>query len=197
MRTCAGCASCVMACKQWNATPHGIYWCTVDIGEVGKYPNAKKRVFPHGCMHCAKGPCVKACPTGASRHTDEGCVVVNQDLCIGCQACVKVCPYGARHFNGEGTTVPYFGVEFDTTSYEDMRTMREHSAGKTGKCDFCTRRLAEGKEPLCVKTCITRSRIFGDLDDPDSAISRAIRETGARSYRPEEGTEPSVYYIGL
>ena len=92
---------------------------------------------------------------------------------------------------------PYFGEEFGTTPYEDMRTVKEHPRGKTGKCTFCIDRLHEGKVPLCVKTCITKSRTFGDLDDPDSQVSRLIRETGAKQWKAELGTDPSVYYIGL
>lgn len=192
---CAGCSACVMACKQINATPQGIYWCNLDVWEEGKYPDAVKKVLPHACMQCREAPCVANCPSGASHYSEENLVLVDQEVCIGCQTCVKVCPYDARHYNGEGTGAPYYGVEFGTTVYEDLKTSK-HELGKVGKCTYCVERLREGKEPICVKTCITKCRVFGDIDDPESEISKLIAEKGAKQMRAEVGTNPTVYFIG-
>lgn len=197
LRTCAGCAACVMACKQANATPQGVYWCNLDIWEEGTYPDARKRVLPHACMECSNAACVRICPTGASHYSDDHLVLIDQDVCIGCQLCVQACPYGARWFNGEEAAVPYFGDGFEPTPYEQARTLQEHQLGKTGKCTFCVDRIRAGKEPMCVKTCITRTRYFGDLDDPESEVATLIRDQGAVQLKPEAGTDPSVYYIGL
>ena len=196
VRTCAGCAACVMACKYQNATPHGMYWCKVIFGEKGTYPNSVQTAIPMGCMHCTNAPCVKACPTGASHYDEFGNVQVNYDRCIGCRMCMAACPYSARTFNwaapGEN---PYF-EGFEPTPYEQLRAA-EHPKGVVEKCVFCTDRVATGKEPACVQTCITRCRTFGDLDDQNSELNRKIRELGARPLMEELGTKPSVYYAGL
>ena len=196
LNTCAGCAACVIACKQRNATPRGIYWCTVDIWEEGVYPDAKKRVLPHACMHCKNAPCVRVCPTGASHYDEDGTVQVDYAKCIGCRMCMGACPYNARFFNwADPADHPYY-EGFEQTDYEKMRSS-EHPKGVVEKCILCKDRLEKGEEPLCVKTCITKCRTFGDLDDPMSAVSLKIRELGARPMREELGTEPSIYYAGL
>ena len=194
--TCAGCDACVMACKYQNATPMGMYWCKVIHGEEGVYPNARQTVLPIGCQHCTNAPCVRACPTGASHYDENGNVQVDYDKCIGCRMCMGACPYGAREFNwGSMDENPYY-EGFEQTPYEAMRAS-EHPRGVVEKCVMCNGRTAQGLEPACVKTCITKSRVFGDLDDPESEISRKIVETGARPLMEELGTKPSVYYVGL
>ena len=196
LNTCAGCSACVMACKQGNATPNGMYWCTVDIWEEGVYPDAKKRVMPHACMHCKNAPCVRACPTGASHYDENNLVQVDYNRCIGCRMCMAACPYGARWFNWvDPKDNPYY-EGFEQTPYEAMRSS-EHPRGVVEKCVMCKDRLAKGEEPLCVKTCITKCRTFGDLDDPASELNQKIRELGARPLKPELGTEPCVYFAGL
>lgn len=194
--TCCGCNACAFACKYQNATPSGMYWCKVIRTEKGKYPNVRQVVLPISCQHCENAPCVRACPTGASHYDENGNVQVDYDKCIGCRNCMAACPYEARSFNwsDEGDHPYYEG--FDQTPYEQARA-GEHPRGVVEKCVLCHGRTAEGKEPSCVQTCITKSRWFGDLDDPDSEISKKIRELDARPLMPEHGTKPSVYYAGL
>jgi tetrathionate reductase subunit B len=67
--------------------------------------------------------------------------------------------------------------------------------GTADKCDFCLHRVAQGLEPSCVNTCIGRARIFGDLNDPDSEISKAVASNPVTVLRPEMGTQPNVYYV--
>lgn len=196
LNTCAGCAACVMACKQGNATPAGEYWCGLNIWEEGKYPDARKRVMPHACMHCKNAPCVKACPTGASHYAADGTVQVDYDKCIGCRMCMGACPYNARQFNWGDPSEQSYYEGFEQTPYEAMRAS-EHPKGVVEKCILCSGRLEEGKQPLCVKTCITKCRTFGDLDDPNSEVSRKIKELNARPLMEDLGTEPSIYYAGL
>lgn len=196
LNTCAGCASCVMACKQANGTPKGIYWQNIKASEEGVYPNAKKRVMPSACMHCVNAPCVESCPTGASIKREDGIVWVDNEVCIGCQTCMEVCPYAARHYVGtDPSATPYWGDGFDVTPYEVTKTAALHTAGTVGKCTFCYGKLDEGRMPACVKACITNCRSFGDLDDPESEINKAIINLGATPYKEELGTGPSVYYV--
>jgi molybdopterin-containing oxidoreductase family iron-sulfur binding subunit len=186
-----------MACKQANGTPLGIYWLTVLTKEVGTYPDAKKKCLPKNCMHCERAPCVRRCPTGASYRADNGVVLIDRDICIGCRACLEVCPYEVRCYVGEDPKKnPYWGIDFALTPYEEKKTVPLHDFGKMGKCTFCYERLQLGKDPICVQTCITRCRMAGDLDDPSSEISIAIEELDAKPLHEEYGTNPSVYYVG-
>lgn len=194
--TCAGCNACTMACKYQNATPHGTYWCKVLSGEHGTYPNAVQTVLPMSCQHCSNAPCVRVCPTGASHYDENGNVQVDYSKCIGCRMCMGACPYDARSFNWfDSAEHPYY-EGFEQTPYEQMRAA-EHPVGVVEKCVMCHGRTEEGKEPACVQTCITKSRWFGDLDDPTSELCKKIEEMGARPLKPELGTKPSVYYAGL
>lgn len=196
LNTCAGCAACVMACKMENGTPMGMYWAKVLSHEEGEYPNVKKRVLPASCMHCSNAPCVRVCPTGASHYAEDGSVQVNYDKCIGCRMCMGACPYNARSLNWSD---PEDNVYFEgqvMTPFEEYHAA-SHPVSVVEKCVLCQDRVAEGKQPACVQTCITKCRVFGDLDDSDSEVSKAIRETDARVLYEEYGTEPSIYYAGL
>src|SRR5512140_1114459 len=95
---CVGCGACAMACKAENFTPPGVWWTKVILGESGKFPAARRTMFPSICMHCDNAPCVQVCPTGASYKRSDGIVAVNYDQCMGCRYCEAACPYGARTF---------------------------------------------------------------------------------------------------
>ncbi|RME67289.1 MAG: 4Fe-4S dicluster domain-containing protein, partial [Nitrospirae bacterium] len=114
-------------------------------------------------------PCVYNCPTGASYKAEDGTVQINRKKCVGCKACVAACPYDARYIHPEH--------------------------GYADKCTFCQHRLKEGKQPACVATCIGRSRIFGNLEDPKSEVSQLLRKFSSRTLLPEAGTKPNVFYI--
>ena len=191
LNRCIGCHACTLACKQHNGTPKGIFWSRVLIHEMGEYPNKRVHYQPMLCMHCKNPECVKVCPTGASYQREDGIVAIDQDKCIGCRYCKLACPYDAR-----STLIdiqPYHtGKEF--TPYERVALSR-HQVGVVSKCDFCASRLEEGKEPSCVQTCPGKARIFGDLDNPESEVSKLIARRSPRQLLPDMGTDPSVYYI--
>ncbi|MFA5535922.1 MAG: 4Fe-4S dicluster domain-containing protein [Bacillota bacterium] len=195
LKRCIGCNTCVIACKMQNNVPMGMSWTRVISegseeldGAVGEYPFLNKTYIPIACQHCENAPCVKACPVGATSKDDKGRVVVDYDRCIGCRYCMAACPYNARMFNWQkATRVPDF-------NYGDQ-AVPLRKVGIVEKCTMCKERTDLGLEPLCVEVCPAKARTFGDLDDPNSEVSRLIREQNAEQLLKEKGTRPQIYYI--
>jgi len=190
LKRCIGCDTCTIACKAEHATSRGILWNRVLKYETGKYPNSKLNFLPITCMHCKEPECVKVCPTGATTKREDGIVVIDNDKCIGCKYCMMACPYASRYFFDELRT--YY--QNHTTAYEEIG-YQKHKLGTVQKCDFCLERVERGLQPACVVSCTGDARFFGDLDDPDSEVSRLIKERGGFVLNPEMGTEPSIYYL--
>ncbi len=167
-KRCVGCADCVVACQTENNVPIGYCrdWIVQDTS--GVFPTLNLEIRSERCNHCDNSPCVRCCPTGASHYSDGGIVLVNHDECTGCKACIAACPYDARFVHPEG--------------YVD-------------KCTFCIHRVREGQDPACVSVCPTHAMIFGDLDDPESEISKALQSRKHKTLIPEAGTAPQVYYL--
>jgi len=191
LKLCIGCNTCVVVCKMQNGTPKGIFWNRVLEEEVGKFPLARRVFWPVRCMQCEDPACVDACPTGASYRRDDNLVLVDGEKCVGCQACILACPYDVRSL-WEGDDY-YF--KDNPTPYE-IKAYARHVPGAVQKCDFCASRIDEGLLPACAEGCITGAIIFGDFDDPQSDVSRALAESRVRlRLREEMGTRPSVYYL--
>ncbi len=190
LNKCIGCMTCTLACKVENGTGPGIFWNIVKDQEFGEYPEVSRIFLPIQCAHCANPPCVAVCPTGASYRRDDGIVLVDYDRCVGCRYCIEACPYGARSFNTKETG--YFGESL--TPYE-RAVYGNHRPGVTEKCTFCVHRVDNGKLPACVEGCVGKARVFGDLDDPESEISRLIQSKGGRQLKKELGTDPSIFVI--
>jgi molybdopterin-containing oxidoreductase family iron-sulfur binding subunit len=192
LNRCVGCNACTLACKQKNGTGPGVYWSQVLVSETGTYPVVHPVFTPILCNHCVDAPCVDVCPTGATQKMDNGVVVVEENKCIGCRYCMVACPYNARTFN-YNKQQSYF-PDKGLTAYEQVR-YAEHIVGAVEKCNFCLDRLQQGMLPACVQTCPAKARIFGDLDDPNSAVSQMIAKRGGVQLNAELGTNPSVYYL--
>ncbi|MFZ7104247.1 MAG: sulfate reduction electron transfer complex DsrMKJOP subunit DsrO [Peptococcaceae bacterium] len=189
LKRCVGCQACVAACKVEHGTPEGTYFTKVLKYERGSYPNARLINMPRLCQHCAEASCVKACPTGASRHLENGIVMIDHSLCIGCRYCMAACPYNARSFiHNTRTGLP-------GGSGEQPAPCASMEKGTVSKCNFCQERVKEGRKPSCVETCPAGARFFGDLDDPHSEISVLAGRANARQLYPEAGTDPKVFYL--
>lgn len=189
LRLCICCNACTVACKAEHGTGPGVFWCKVLEKETGQYPKIKRLFIPMLCNHCENPPCEKVCPTGATYKNPDGLVLIDYQRCMGCRACMAACPYDARTFVEEerfyfaDTPIPY-GVG-------ELRGL----SGVVQKCNFCTDRLEVKDVPACVEVCPTSCRVFGDLNDPLSQINRTLKEENCTQLLPEQGTEPSVYYI--
>ncbi|NNM62385.1 MAG: 4Fe-4S dicluster domain-containing protein [Steroidobacteraceae bacterium] len=189
--TCVGCQACAVNCKEWNtsghmaplpdldpygAHPDGVWFNRIHSYEAGDGAAGRSVHFPRSCLHCEDAPCVSVCPTGASyKRAEDGIVLVDAELCIGCKLCSWACPYGAREF--------------------------DEDAGVMKKCTLCIDRIynetmpAEERVPACVATCPTKARHFGDLGDPDSEVSRLVAERGGYELMPEQGCKPVNRYL--
>ena len=167
---CIGCHACTVACKAENAVPVGNFRTSVKYVERGRFPEVKRHFLVQRCNHCTDAPCVTICPVNALEKRPDGIVDVDRDACIGCRACMQACPYDAIYLN------------------EDLHAVE--------KCHFCAHRIDRGLEPACVTVCPVGAIIPGDLDDPESRVSKLAGDPAASRRRPEQGTGPNVHYIG-
>ena len=201
LKKCVGCQTCTIACKQEHGLPASTAWRFVADIEIGEYPNVRRLFLPMQCMHCDEPPCVPVCPTGASRQREDGIVWVHDDACVGCGYCAMACPYQARHLVHEADG--YFAAPTPSEAAE----ARPARHGVMTKCNFCKERVDDGlargltpgidpdATPMCSVACIASAIVFGDLDDPESRVSRMIAEGKAQLLMPECGTQPRVYYL--
>ena len=149
-------------------------WLRTEVFRIvgGKFPHVELLLYHRICQHCDNAPCVTVCPTGASFQRKDGIVLVDPNKCILCGSCVTACPYAARQ------------VDLTTKTID--------------KCTFCAHRVDKGLLPACVETCPAHVRIFGDLDDPNSEVSRIIRRHKAvpgTPHGPIRHTAARVYYL--
>jgi tetrathionate reductase subunit B len=190
---CIGCGACVRACERENHVPEHYFRTWVERYQVSRTgevevdsPAGAKHGFeptvtgsdvtksffvPKICNHCTETPCVQLCPVGASYQSPDGLVLVDDQRCIGCGYCVQACPYGSRFIH------PVTHV--------------------ASKCTFCYHRVTKGLEPACVHVCPTGARRFGDMEDPDDEVAKAVATQQVRVLKPELRTEPNCYYLGL
>ncbi|MDD2777502.1 MAG: 4Fe-4S dicluster domain-containing protein [Methanocellales archaeon] len=163
--------------------------------------------LPMQCMHCENPPCVEACPTGASYISDDGRVMIDYDKCIGDLICVKACPYGARVLNAaKPETSSALDAPFEREGplelcdiVEGKPRVREsdvplRQVGKVEKCTFCEHRTQDGFRPACVVACPVRARHFGDLNDPNSEVSKLLKTGRCFQLVANLDTGPRVYY---
>ena len=189
--TCVGCHACAVNCKEWNsgghmapltdlapygADPVGVWFNRVHSFEAGEGAAGRTVHFPRSCLHCAEPDCVTVCPTGASyKRAEDGIVLVNADICIGCKLCSWACPYGAREYD-----------------YDD---------GVMKKCTLCVDKIYNtnleeaDRVPACVATCPAGARHFGDLGDPGSPVSKLVAARDGYELMPELGYSPTNKYL--
>jgi len=199
LERCVGCHACTIACKaEWEVpVEFGRNW-VYRMGPALVKNEMASTYYPGLCNHCTEPVCVPECPadtveriftdakSGKTKTMEvaatwkdpfDGTVQIDKARCLGCGACADACPYNARYVNPD---------QLDDVS-ED---------GKADKCTYCKPRVDAGGVPACVQTCVTGARIFGDLDDPDSEVSKYVKK-GAKGIEPTGGKlGPNSRYYG-
>jgi tetrathionate reductase subunit B len=185
-RCASDCTACVDACNRENhlsgrTGPADEQW--IRKIELKDRSTGRELSLPMMCQHCAHPPCVDVCPTGASMKRADGIVLVDRHSCIGCRYCMMACPYKARSFVHEPVT--------------DQNPLVPRGKGCVESCTFCVHRVDAGKLPACVESCPNQAMLFGDLNDPESAISRRLKSVASTQVRADLGLDPGVRYEGI
>lgn len=177
VRKCIGCHACTVACKAENQVPLGVWRTHIRTQEKGKYPNVRRYFFPWICNHC--GYCAAASQAGglgSFYRREDGIVLFDYSKLKGrskeeirkeAETVISACPIEAIFVNP--------------------------NTGLPEKCTFCAHRVDKGLVPACVQTCIGKARVFGDLNDPNSVVSKLIATNPTRKLCPDG----LVYYIGV
>ena len=211
---CTGCEACVTACRAENniaivgptqaSRGRAINWIRVERYWEGDFPDVRLKFRPVLCQQCDAAPCEPVCPTYASHHTDDGLNAQVYNRCIGTRYCANACPYNVRFFN-------FFNPAWEKPLQLQLNpdvSVRE--VGVMEKCTFCVQRIsaagiqarATGEpikdgalKPACVQSCSARALVFGDLNDPESEVSRLSRSPRGSKLLDELGTKPKVTYL--
>lgn len=214
-KRCIGCHSCVIACKSENNMPSNLSLnvvltensnivdnpvgtrpmsntCTLDdFNRVAGTP--RNDYLTRSCQHCSDAPCVKRCPTGATWQREDGIVMMDPSLCIGCEFCMHDCVYGYGVMRVIVRN-PEFSQDF-ALGDQDTQPNIENTVKK---CDFCSHRVDNGEEPFCVTQCPARARYFGNVTDTGSKPALLLAGRVHSSIPPEQtvaGVEQFFYFL--
>jgi tetrathionate reductase subunit B len=193
----SGCDSCVQACNDENgleaySMPEGADPEKWDqqrpkwMRSVTLKDNLSGRItnLPLMCQHCESPPCADVCPTGASFRRADGVVMVDRHICIGCRYCMMACPYKARSFIHENVDI--------------KPELAPRGKGCVESCNFCVHRLDDGQTTTaCQDACPENAIIFGDLNDPNSEVSKALAEYPSVQIRADLKLNTGVRYSGI
>ena len=211
---CDGCGACVTACHAENniatvgdaqaGRGRAIHWIRVERYWEGEFPDVRLKFRPVMCQQCDAAPCEPVCPTYASHHTSEGLNAQVYNRCIGTRYCANACPYSVRFFD-------FFNPAWDKPLHLQLNpdvSVRE--VGVMEKCTFCIQRITAAEiqaeadkrplkdgeiQPACAQACPSRAIVFGDLNDPNSEVSRLASSNRSTKLLGELGTKPNVSYL--
>ncbi len=191
-----GCTACVDACQQENGWGKGssdesrsratqqAHW--IRKVQLRDRETGTTHTLPMLCQHCESPPCVDVCPTGASFKRADGIVLVDKHICIGCRYCMMACPYKARSFIHE--------------ALYQQRVNAPRGKGTVESCTFCVHRVDRDRQPACVEACTktgNNALIFGNIKDPESAISQQRARVTSRAIRADLALNPGIRYQGI
>jgi formate dehydrogenase iron-sulfur subunit len=170
---CIGCRQCVHACKDWNDHPRTTAYALAATNWITMEPPVLEGLSPlwarNSCMHCEFPMCAAVCPVEAITKYEEGPVVINKDVCIGCEYCIYACPWGV--------------------------IAKDDLTHKASKCTMCSDRMIENKEPFCVQACPTEALDFGLVDEIKAKAKKRAAEAGGYIYGDREAGGTQLLYV--
>ena len=194
LNKCIGCGKCTAACTTAHFVPKGQEW--IKVFKVKD--EEQEHHFVRPCMQCQNPPCVNVCPVGAAFKREDGAVLIDSRICIGCRMCMAACPYHARYFNWTEPDIPPEAYEHEYTPEQPWPAIK----GTTAKCDFCVDMADKGQIPSCAKACPTGTIYYGDRYEDvvkssfeTVTLSEMLEKRHAKRFKEELGTEPNVYYL--